>query len=123
MKIKGSLTRVRRLNVIYRKTVNYRPQQKNPQQEGIISDGSQEGCIYCISYKKSTIPETHPMRSCHHPELFSFGLHSKQPFPTSSSVINNIPLLCLLNLPMVFVIACLAQIAILCYSQINSFCW
>lgn len=37
------------------------------------------------------------------------------------SLYSNVPLLCLLDLPIVFVIACLFQIANLCYSRITHF--
>lgn len=44
-------------------------------------------------------------------------------FLQSTTPPGNIPLLCLLDLPIVFVIAFLSWIAILCYFQINPFCW
>lgn len=61
---------------------------------------------------------TQPMRRYHRPEfsLFSNGLSFKVS-PSNYKV----PLLCLLNLPIVFAIACLSKIANLCYSQIKPF--
>ena len=66
------------------RTVNYRPQQKNHQQERIIKYRTSTGKdIHCISYKKSTPSATQPMKNHIHLELslFSNGLSFKTTLP------------------------------------------
>lgn len=68
-----------------------------------------------------------PMRSHHHPEcsVSPLELLFKAPSPKFLfSLQSNLPLLCLLDWSLwVFAIAGWSRIAILCYSQINPFCW
>lgn len=69
---------------------------------------------------------TQPTRNHHSPEplLSSSGLSFKATPPKSPPFSkNNIPLLCWLDLPLVFVMVSLSRVAVLCYSGINPFCW
>ena len=80
--------------------------------------------VHCLSYKKLTNSATQPMRNCHHPELsFStMDFHSKQPLPNPSLFsVKETSFPSIVRLAYSFCYSMLALIALLCYSQLNSF--